>query len=146
MHLSEGLTGAGVASTVAECHGCWLVGLSSSACGSLHRDARTVSQHISWLLTEQGIQERAKQPSSDRPGRHGFTTGQKTQPVKEKSRPKKQTTCSLVTYLYVSGIGDTMMKKETHGSYFLTFEGGRQASNQAMKTQCEEGPPWWTSG
>ena len=144
MRLSEGLTGAGVASTGAQCHGWWLV-----ASVPHHVDLCTglLKQSPS---TSQSEESRREQGSIVMTGQGGAALQLDRRLSPSKSSPGPRDRNHLFT-CYVSlcvrhHIKDTMMKKETHGSYFLTFEGGRQASNQAMKMQCEEGPPWWSRG
>ena len=138
MRLSEGLTGAGVASTGAQCHGWWLVASVPhhvDLCTGLLKQSPSTSQSEesrreqgSIVMTSQGgaaLQlDRRLSPSKSSPG----------------PRDRNHLFTCYVSLCVRHHIKDTMMKKETHGSYFLTFEGGRQASNQAMKTQCEEGP------
>ena len=123
----------------------WLLadGLSSSPCGSLHRVAQSPS-------TSQSEESRREQGSivMTRQGGVALQLDRRLSPSKSSPGPRNRNhlfTCyvSLCVRHHIKG---TMTKKETDGSYFLTFEGGRQASNQAMKTQCEEGPPWWSRG
>ena len=142
MRLSEGLTGAGVASTGAQCHGCWLM-----ASVPHHVDLCT---RLLSLLASQSEESRREQGSivMTRQGGVALQLDRRLSPSKSSPGPRERNhlfTCyvSLCVRHHIKG---TMTKKETDGSYFLTFEGGRQASNQAMKTQCEEGPPWWSRG
>ena len=146
MHLSEGLTGAGVASTVAQCHGCWIsVPQHVDLCTGLLEQSPSTSAGFS-----QSKESRREQSSIVMTVQGGMALqlDRRLSSSKRSPSPRNRNhvfTCSI-SLCVRHHVRDTMMKKETHGSYFLTFEGGRQASNQAMKAQCEEGPPWWSSG